>query len=231
MTPSHHRVHHGQNQLYIDKNHGGVFILWDRLFGTFQQEMDDEKVIYGVRRPVASFNPIWANLHTWYSLLIDAVRTHRWKDKFRIWFMPTGWRPEDVEKNYPLIKCDPTQLKKYDIITSHKAKVYALFQYVFSIVFGIVFIQSSLNLSFGHQLAVWIMITLPLMSNGFILEGRTFALKFELGRIVLSMPAFYFLSTYFSQNLINLVVGYLLSSFILAIFMINSKPYREAVVE
>lgn len=231
VTPSHHRVHHGQNQLYIDKNHGGVFILWDRLFGTFQQELESEKVIYGVRRPVGSFNPIWVNLHTWYSLFIDAVRTRRWRDKLKIWFMPTGWRPEDVEKNYPMIKRDPYQQKKYDIKSPHKVKVYALFQYIFSIVFGVVFILSSFNLSFEHQIALWIMITLPLMSNGFILEGRTFALKFELGRILFTMPIFYLLSGHFSQNLINLVVGYLVSSLLLSLFMIKSNPLQTVVAE
>jgi len=229
VTPSHHRVHHGQNQLYIDKNHGGVFIIWDRFFGTFQQEMDNEKVIYGVRRPVSSFNPIWANLHTWYLLLIDAVRARRWRDKLRIWFMPTGWRPEDVEKAHPLIKCDPYQQNKYDIKRSHKVKIYALFQYVFGTVFGVVFIQSSQILGFEHQLFIWMMITLPFISNGFILEGRNFALKFELGRLILLIPVFYLLSEYFSQNLINLVIGYILSSFILAFFMLNSKPHRSAV--
>ncbi|MDQ7049307.1 MAG: sterol desaturase family protein, partial [Enterobacterales bacterium] len=95
VTPSHHRVHHGQNPEYIDKNHGGVFIFWDKMFGTFQQEIDNLPVIYGVRSSVNSFNPLWLNFKTWHSLVMDAWLTNSWWDKIRIWFMPTGWRPAD----------------------------------------------------------------------------------------------------------------------------------------
>jgi sterol desaturase/sphingolipid hydroxylase (fatty acid hydroxylase superfamily) len=103
VTPSHHRVHHAINKEYMDKNLSQIFIFWDKLFGTFQQELDDVKPIYGVTRPVKTWNPVKINfIHLWL-LMKDAWRTKNIKDKFRIWFMPTGWRPEDVKQKYPVI--------------------------------------------------------------------------------------------------------------------------------
>ena len=101
VTPSHHRVHHAINKEYLDKNMAQIFIIWDKLFGTFQPELDDVPPVYGVKRAVRTWNPILINfMHLWL-LVKDAWRTKNWKDKLRIWFMPTGWRPPDVEKKYP----------------------------------------------------------------------------------------------------------------------------------
>ena len=97
VTPSNHRVHHAQNERYIDKNYGGMLILWDRLFGTFEEERDDEPVVFGVRKPLANWNPFWANLQVYDYLLFDALRARRWRDRLGIWFRRTGWRPADVE--------------------------------------------------------------------------------------------------------------------------------------
>ncbi|MFT6734221.1 MAG: alkylglycerol monooxygenase, partial [Polaribacter sp.] len=165
VTPSHHRVHHGQNEIYIDRNHGGVFILWDKWFGTFQEELDTEEVIYGVRRPLKSFNPLWANVHTWFTLLTDAIRTKSWLDKLRIWFMPTGWRPGDVEIQYPILKQPAGEQVKYNKEPNSLTKIYILMQYLFSIIFGVIFIQGSVTLPYTTQLVIWIVITAPLLIN------------------------------------------------------------------
>jgi len=101
VTPSNHRVHHAQNERYIDKNYGGMLILWDRMFGTFQDELDDDPVVFGVRKPLANWNPFWANLQVYDYLWFDAVHAKRWRDKLGIWFQPTGWRPADVAERYP----------------------------------------------------------------------------------------------------------------------------------
>ncbi|MGR1217569.1 sterol desaturase family protein [Metapseudomonas otitidis] len=97
VTPSLHRVHHGQNPRYIDRNHGGVFILWDRLFGTWQEE--DEPVVYGVTTPVRTFDPLRLQFSWWRLLWADARATRSWWDKLRLWWMPTGWRPADVRQH------------------------------------------------------------------------------------------------------------------------------------
>jgi alkylglycerol monooxygenase len=114
VTPMNHRVHHAINDPYIDRNFGGVFILWDRFFGTYQAELNDEPCVYGVRKPLHSWNPFFANVHVHWQLLKDAWHASSWWDKLRIWFMPTGWRPADVASRYPLARCLPGSQQKYD---------------------------------------------------------------------------------------------------------------------
>ncbi len=115
VTPSHHRVHHAINPVYLDKNYGQIFIFWDKLFGTFQEELPNVPAVYGVTRPVQTWNPIKINfLHAWL-LIKDAWRTNNIMDKFRIWFMPLGWRPADVADKYPVYKIkDVYNFEKYD---------------------------------------------------------------------------------------------------------------------
>lgn len=114
VTPSHHRVHHAINPEYIDKNYGQIFIFWDKWFGSFQQELPSVPPVYGITRPVRTWNPIKINfMHLWL-LMKDAWRAKRWTDKLRIWFMPTGWRPADVAAQYPVYKIDDVyRMEKY----------------------------------------------------------------------------------------------------------------------
>ena len=115
VTPSHHRVHHAINEKYIDKNYASIFIFWDKWFGTFQEELDDEPPVYGIKKPAKTWNPIVINYAHLIQLFKDAWRTKKWADKFKIWFMPTGWRPDDVTHNYPIeIIQDPYTYQKYD---------------------------------------------------------------------------------------------------------------------
>ena len=106
VTPSHHRVHHAINKEYIDKNFSQIFIIWDKLFGTFQEELQDVKPVYGITRPARTWNPIKINFIHFWLLLKDAWRTKNWKDKLRIWLMPTGWRPNDVAEKFPVHKIE-----------------------------------------------------------------------------------------------------------------------------
>ncbi|MEZ5031091.1 MAG: sterol desaturase family protein [Saprospiraceae bacterium] len=115
VTPSHHRVHHAMNDRYLDRNYGQILIIWDKLFGTFQPELAAEPPVYGVKRPVRTWNPLLINVQHLWLLIRDAWRTRSWWDKVRIWFMPTGWRPADVAQRYPVDQVDsPDQLQKYD---------------------------------------------------------------------------------------------------------------------
>jgi alkylglycerol monooxygenase len=115
VTPSHHRVHHAINAEYLDKNYGQIFIFWDKLFGTYQEEMPNVPAVYGVTRPVQTWNPIKINfMHLWL-LIKDAWRAERLEDKLKIWFMPLGWRPADVAERYPVEKInDVYHFQKYD---------------------------------------------------------------------------------------------------------------------
>ncbi len=115
VTPSHHRVHHAINPEYLDKNYGQIFIFWDKWFGTYQEERDDVPAVYGVTRPVQTWNPIKINfMHLWL-LIKDAWRAESWRDKLKIWFMPLGWRPADVATKYPVQKIqDVYHFEKYN---------------------------------------------------------------------------------------------------------------------
>ncbi len=125
VTPAHHRVHHAINPEYLDKNYGQIFIFWDRMFGTFQDERADIPAVYGVTRPVRTWNPIKINfMHVWL-LIKDAWHTKSWKDKFRIWLMPLGWRPADVIEKYPVYKIeDVYDFEKYDTPASKGFQAY-----------------------------------------------------------------------------------------------------------
>lgn len=89
-TPSHHRVHHATNPRYLDRNYAGVFIVWDKLFGTFEAERDDERIRYGIVRQLGSFNLIWAVFHEWHGMLADAWRAP-WRHKLSYLLRPPGW--------------------------------------------------------------------------------------------------------------------------------------------
>jgi alkylglycerol monooxygenase len=104
-TPSHHRVHHGVNPRYVDRNYAGILIIWDRLLGTFEPE--GVEPIYGLVKPLGSFNALWANLHYWAEVGSMARRTRRWRDKARAWVAPPEWRPADL--GGPVVVPEPTR--------------------------------------------------------------------------------------------------------------------------
>lgn len=105
VTPSQHRVHHAINPRYLDPNFGLIF-CWDRLFGTFQEELPDDPLAYGITTPVRHYNPVMIELNYMGRLLRDAIFTRRWRDKTRVFFSRTGWRPDDVARRWPLPKID-----------------------------------------------------------------------------------------------------------------------------
>ena len=131
VTPSQHRVHHAINDIYLDKNMSAIFCVWDRIFGTFQEELDEEPCVYGVKRAVQTWNPIKINFQHLWMLAQDAWRTEKWWDKIRLWYMPTGWRPADVLQKYPIdyTKDAHTQVK-YDTKASTALHLWSWFQYL-----------------------------------------------------------------------------------------------------
>lgn len=129
VTPSQHRVHHAINPEYIDKNLGQILCIWDRMFGTFQEELEHVPPQYGVLKPAHTWNPILINFQHIWRLIKDAWRTGSYWDKLRIWFMPTGWRPEDVKSKYPITTIqDVYHFTKYKTPASKGLKGYSIFQ-------------------------------------------------------------------------------------------------------
>ncbi|CAD5105808.1 sterol desaturase family protein [Zestomonas carbonaria] len=189
ITPSNHRVHHAQNPIYMDRNYGGVFIVWDRLFGTFQEELDEEPVIFGVTTPLRSWNPLWANLQFYAALWRDAVRAESWWDKLRIWFMRTGWRPADVAAKYPLAKPDLASFVKFDVPLGRPAQLYATLQFIAYVIGGTWLLGWGEGWALGGQLLGWSWMAFGLYVLGTWLENRPWAPWLEWARLLANVPA------------------------------------------
>jgi sterol desaturase/sphingolipid hydroxylase (fatty acid hydroxylase superfamily) len=189
VTPSNHRVHHAQNEIYIDKNYGGMLILWDRLFGTFEDERDDEPVVFGVRKPLASWDPFWANLQVYDYLLFDARHATRWRDKLGIWFRRTGWRPPDVEQRFPKRRVDLVTFEKFDppVPAPLQRYVFAQFGVAIALALGIavLFAASGARAVLLPCVLLWAL----LYTLGLLNEARPYALRIELARVLMIVPA------------------------------------------
>ncbi|MGE8497219.1 MAG: sterol desaturase family protein [Pseudomonas sp.] len=177
ITPSLHRVHHGQNDCYIDKNHGGVFILWDRLFGTYAEER--EPVRYGVTTPVATFDPIRLQFSWWRLLWADALATRSWWDKLRLWWMPTGWRPADV-RHRPWPKMPEN---KFAAACSAQLRGYAFVQFLVINALALCFL---FRIQQAPAWEPWLLVLVILggcISLGLLFEGARHMLWIEAGRL------------------------------------------------
>lgn len=189
VTPSNHRVHHAQNQIYIDRNYGGILILWDRMFGTFQEELDTEPVIFGIRKPLQSWNPFWANLQVYDYLLFDALRTKRWRDKLGVWFRRTGWRPQDMSNEFPKLKSDLATFKKYDPGVSTGVRRYVLIQFLVAVL-AVLWI-GQLYASQGVQavLLPCVLLWVLLFTLGQLNDAKARGAGIEMIRLLIVMPA------------------------------------------
>jgi sterol desaturase/sphingolipid hydroxylase (fatty acid hydroxylase superfamily) len=170
VTPSNHRVHHAQNEIYLDRNYGGLFILWDRLFGTFQEEREEEPVIFGIRGPLHSWNPVRALTHIYVDMALDSWRATSWRDKLRVWVARTGWRPADVAARYPREKPDLSRFRKFDPVVPRVVSVYAFFQLV-AVVLLLNFMEVSV-LTYWSGVALWAMLLATTVITALWLEGR-----------------------------------------------------------
>ena len=188
VSPSNHRAHHAQNALYMDRNYGGVFIIWDRLFGSFQEEDDNEPVIFGVTTPLASWNPLWANLQFYVQLWDDARRAESTWDKLRIWFMRTGWRPADVAASYPMNKPELSQFRKFEVPLDGRQQLYVALQFCAYIALGSYLMNVERSLPTAALVLGWSAVALGLFALGVALENRPWALTLELLRLASNVP-------------------------------------------
>jgi len=174
-SPSNHRVHHAVNDNYLDKNYGGILILWDRLFGTFREE--DEPCVYGTRGPLNSWDPLWANVEVYWALLQDSWHARNWVDKLRVWFKPPGWRAPDVALNYPKPAFELSHVQVFDPVVSRTVSGFAAAQFalLLSGVSAVLWFADVMPLSSS---AVW---SLALVAGywvvGALLQGRITVLE------------------------------------------------------
>jgi len=183
-TPSHHRVHHGSNPKYIDKNHGGTLIIWDRMFNTFQKE--EEPVYYGVTTPLASWNPVWANFHHWFDIFRSVRKAGSWKDKLLIFIKPPGWQPAIVQADDNAYKTEYAYTGKYDSTADPHLTAYSFFQFIIALSLGsvLLFKFTAIEMFQAFSLAAFIILTL--VSCGALFEDKKWLMFFEYIRLLLS---------------------------------------------
>ncbi|MFN4121148.1 lysoplasmalogenase family protein [Acidovorax sp.] len=128
-SPSNHRVHHAVNNAYLDKNYGGILIVWDRMFGTFKDEDPSERCVYGTRGLLNSWDPLWANAQVYAGLAHDSWHARRWLDKLKVWIKPPGWRPADVAERFPKPPFSMAQMQMFYPPMSRAVQGFALVQF------------------------------------------------------------------------------------------------------
>jgi alkylglycerol monooxygenase len=170
VTASNHRVHHAQNPAYVDKNYGGLLIVWDRLFGTFEEEREAEPAVYGILGPLKSWNPLWANLHIYAQMLRDAWYTRRWSDKLRVLLARTGWRPGDVAARFPVVKCPLAEFRRYDPPLAPRAAWYAGLQFLALMAFALWLEQAAPAMHATGRAALFACLLFGLVAIGVMLE-------------------------------------------------------------
>lgn len=204
VSPSNHRVHHAVNDNYLDKNYGGILILWDRMFGTFKEETS-EAPVFGTRSPLRSWDPIWANLEVYVALLNDAWHASNWLDKFRVWFKPPGWRPADLSVKFPKAEFD---LHRQPFRPQYPALwgAYALAQ--FALLLGItthfLAVHPKLGIDVKFAYAAWILCDLWCL--GALLQMRKYALQCELTRLGLTALGLAWAQAWFGTETLPMAV-------------------------
>ena len=191
VTPSQHRVHHAINPIYIDKNLAPIFCVWDRWFGTFQEELEEEPPVYGVLKPVKTWNPVVINFQHLWGLICDAWHTKSWNEKLTLWWRPTGYRPQDVIEKYPreAIK-DIYSIEKYNPKTTLDQKIWAVFQWVFTTCMLLLLLLNYSEFSNTQRLLFGALILLSIFTYSALMDCYQWALFLEYTRNLLGLAFF-----------------------------------------
>lgn len=183
VTPSQHRVHHAINPEYIDKNLGQILCVWDRWFGTFQEEMQDVPPQYGVLKPAATWNPVRINFQHLWRLIQDAWRTDSYWDKLRIWFMPTGWRPLDVKDKYPISTVtDVYGFDRYKTQASISLKGYVIFQMLVTLFLMLFMFYNYGEIGTNGLLLFGVFVFIGIYGYTTLMDREAYAVWIELAR-------------------------------------------------
>ncbi len=183
-TPYHHRIHHAANPVYWDKNYGGTFIFWDKLFGTYQDEV--EPIYYGITMHPRSWDPTWLNVH-WLSVLwSDARAATHGIDKIKIWFKPPGWRPRNLPAYTKLPAKSAENQIKYQTVELQNSRPYLIFQLVIMMSSLFLVISPKSPLTNLERIVVSGLLWWGVTQWAAILESKSWARYGELARLVLS---------------------------------------------
>ena len=229
ITPSNHRIHHAQNPEYIDANYGGVFIIWDRIFGTYIPERDDLKPIYGTVKPLRSWNPIWSNLEIYHQMIRDTIHTKTLKNKIKVWFSSTRWRPEDVYEKFPHVTNDLEDFEKYDPDANRTTKFFTSVQFIINSSISTIIIFTIADQSYlqSCMLAIMLVASTTLVTS--IIENKKWGYQSELVRSIFTILLFAY--EIFDPNLLASQVFFYQSIFsivFIAVYLPINKQYLFA---
>ena len=233
VTPSHHRVHHAINDIYLDKNFSQIFIFWDRWFGTFQEELVDVPPVYGTKQPANTWNPVLINLMHFWGLVKDAWYTRSWWDKIRLFFMPTGWRPADVLERFPIhyYKKASEQIK-YDSKPTKALIYWSWLQLIVNLVlvFHLLSIVADINLT---QIMLYgSFLFLSVMAYTFLMDRHIMALLFEVFKLTFGLLLVYQLDGWFGIDQLftwgtTLVMVYMTLSLFMTLYFLFVSPKQR----
>ncbi len=220
-TPSHHRVHHGVNYAYLDKNFGEFLIIWDRLFGTFEEEK--EKVVYGMYNHPKTWNPIKINFHYYIVLWNQAKEAPYFWDKIRLWFMPLGWTPRGMEPKGMPEEITVHNQVKYSSQPFKNATLFLVVQLAFALWLMLLVIQDNPNMTtpmrwFGAFI-LWHMI----VNWSEILEARVRGVYSEWIRLILTGVFVYFLPIQYAWYVYFIIAVYAIFTFMYSLYFLKVK--------
>ena len=216
-TPSHHRVHHARNPKYIDKNHGGTLIIWDKLFGTFAKE--EERPTYGITKPLESWNPVWANFAHYYDIYKDFKRIRSFKDKMRLLVKKPGWRPEYLG-GYQAPTEVPPGTKKFDNSTPKLLNLYVMVQFVILTIATLLFLYYLNDMNNIQKIIAAIFIIFSVSSFGLLFENRKWSRWIEYFRIAIGPILLFYILFGFEIQTVALLI-------ILSYMLINLNWFRS----
>lgn len=185
ITPSNHRVHHARNKIYVDKNYGGVFIIWDRLFDSFQEELEDEKVIFGLRKPLNSWNPLWANIHVYWRLFLDFLSAPGIGNKIRILFKPPGWQAAGTVSSCKLRQKEVDLSTRFNPAISGFNQAYTFVQFLLTVALSLTVLINASSIDYSITAVFVIFLTYSFYVHGVWLEARSYAPVLEIFRLVI----------------------------------------------
>jgi hypothetical protein len=221
----------------MDKNHSQIFIIWDKLFGTFQEELESVPAVFGITRPAQTWNPIRINFQHLWLLISDAWRAEKWEDKFTIWFKPTGWRPENFEEKYPVAKIrNVYDFEKYGKTPhSNKLVFWSITQAAITLLFITYLFDSIAKIGLPNIFVYGTFIFITIYSYTELMDTRKFSIFWEAIRFLFGIAIIFWFGDWFGLNQVfplanYIVIGYLVLSLMITIYFVSINFEKKEVV-